>query len=597
MAKKKIFISSVQAEFVKERKALYDYIHTDLLLGKFFEPFLFERLPAMDQKANKVYLHEVEQCDIYLGLLGKEYGFEDKSGVSPTEKEYNHATKHHKTRLLFLTNHPSAERNKKENLFIVKVQEVLLRKRFSTIDELKTALYASLIRYLEEKEIIRSGPFDASFNERAKLSDLDFGKVKDFVRLARLERGFPLTEKSSVTNVLTHLNLIHENRITNAAVLLFGKVPQRYFINSEVRCASFHGTIVSKPIPDYKVFRGSVFELVDQAVDFVLSKLSYSIGTRATQVQIPGGYEIPKDIVTEAIVNAVAHRDYTSNASVQVMLFTDRLEIWNPGSLPLGWTTEKLKHLHTSVPANPLLAHPMYLAGYIERLGTGTSDIIRIAKEAGLREPEYFQDYDFRAVLYRPTIEEVQNKYRTPHDTVVVPQEYRSTSVEVRNLILVLTGEMNRKEIQTTLELKHEGNFRDNYLLPALNMGFIEMTDKRTPNHPNQRYRLTESGNLLKQKITTTHDSTHDNTHDSTHDNTHDLYIQKLILAISKTLNRDELLEIMGLRSRKSFKQNYIDPAIREGYLEMTLPDTPKSKNQQYRLTAKGKELQKKLKK
>jgi len=58
-------------------------------------------------------------------------------------------------------------------------------------------------------------------------------------------------------------------------------------------------------------------------------------------------------------VNAVAHSDYTSNGSVQVMLFNDRLEIWNPGSLPPGWTVEKLKKRHPSIPANPLLARPM----------------------------------------------------------------------------------------------------------------------------------------------------------------------------------------------------------------------------------------------
>ena len=44
-------------------------------------------------------------------------------------------------------------------------------------------------------------------------------------------------------------------------------------------------------------------------------------------------YEIPREVVAEAIVNAVAHRDYTSNGSVQVMLFADRLEVWNPGRL------------------------------------------------------------------------------------------------------------------------------------------------------------------------------------------------------------------------------------------------------------------------
>jgi predicted HTH transcriptional regulator len=95
--------------------------------------------------------------------------------------------------------------------------------------------------------------------------------------------------------------------------------------SSEVKCASFHGTIVEKPIPSYKVFKGTVFELVDQAVDFVLAKLDYTVGTRANEVQAPGGYEIPKEVISEAIVNAVAHRDYTGNGSVQVMLF------------PTGW--------------------------------------------------------------------------------------------------------------------------------------------------------------------------------------------------------------------------------------------------------------------
>ena len=74
------------------------------------------------------------------------------------------------------------------------------------------------------------------------------------------------------------------------------------------------------------------------------------------------------------------------------MLFKDRLEIWNPGRLPYGLTPEKLKKPHSSIPANLLLAEPMYLAGYIERIGTGTGDIIRWCKGAGLpKEPEFIQ--------------------------------------------------------------------------------------------------------------------------------------------------------------------------------------------------------------
>jgi predicted HTH transcriptional regulator len=77
-------------------------------------------------------------------------------------------------------------------------------------------------------------------------------------------------------------------------------------------------------------------------------------------------------VIREAIVNAVAHRDYTSNGSVQVMVFADRVEVWNPGSLPPSLSLAQLRQPHGSIPANPLLAEPLYLTQYIERLGTGT---------------------------------------------------------------------------------------------------------------------------------------------------------------------------------------------------------------------------------
>jgi len=118
MPKTKLFISSVQAEFAQERQALYDYILADPLLGRFFEPFLFEYLPASDQRADTIYSREVEQCQIYLGLFGRTYGFEDAEGVSPTEREFDKACELHKTRLIYLTNHDSSEREAKQNALI-----------------------------------------------------------------------------------------------------------------------------------------------------------------------------------------------------------------------------------------------------------------------------------------------------------------------------------------------------------------------------------------------------------------------------------------------------------------------------------------------
>jgi hypothetical protein len=121
----RIFISSVQSEFVEERKALFDYLTTDVLLAQFFVPFLFEKLPAVDRTANEVYLDEVINCDIYLGLFGQQYGREDEEGISPTEREFNQAGLHHKTRLIFLTNHENDVRHPKEQALIRRAEQIV----------------------------------------------------------------------------------------------------------------------------------------------------------------------------------------------------------------------------------------------------------------------------------------------------------------------------------------------------------------------------------------------------------------------------------------------------------------------------------------
>ena len=399
----RIFISSVQDEFAEERAALRDYIRADVLIRRFFDVFLFEDVPASDQRPDELYLDEVERCDVYVGLFGDQYGSEDEEGVSPTEREFDHATAVGAHRLIFMKGTGDA-RHPKMKALIRKAQAGLIRKRFNTLAELVAGLYAALVEYLDAKELIRWGPFDASPCARATLDDLDFESMAQFIRTARLVRQFPLPEGTPAPQFLEHLNLLNEDRLTNAAILLFGKSPQRFLISSEVRCAHFHGTDVAKPIPSYQVYKGTAFELVDQAVDFVLSKVNRSIGTRAKSARAPRTYEIPAEVVTEAIVNAVAHRDYTENGSVQVMLFADRLEVRNPGRLPPPLTLEKLREAHRSVPGNPLLAESLYLTEYIERMGTGTLDMIRRCVEAGLSEPEFTVTDGFVTTVWRPVL-------------------------------------------------------------------------------------------------------------------------------------------------------------------------------------------------
>src|SRR5690625_8012496 len=92
MSKIRVFISSPQQEFEQERNALAEFLRSDVLLGKFFEPFLFQELPAIDRNVPQVYLKEGGQCNIYIGIIGKTYGYIDKEGIAHTEREFNKAT-------------------------------------------------------------------------------------------------------------------------------------------------------------------------------------------------------------------------------------------------------------------------------------------------------------------------------------------------------------------------------------------------------------------------------------------------------------------------------------------------------------------------
>jgi len=275
---------------------------------------------------------------------------------------------------------------------IQKAGEQLIRRRFTGVPDLTAGLYASLVEYLAETGALQTGPFDGTACKGATLEDIADDKIRNFLLMARQERHYVLSEKASTLDVLTHLNLLAQGRPSHAAILLFGREPQRFLITSEVKCMHFHGTEVHKPIPSYQIYRGTVFELVNQALDFVMSKINRAVGTREHSVQAPVTYELPEQAVKEAIVNAVAHRDYTSNASVQVMLFADRLEVWNPGHLPPSLTMERLRRPHASIPHNPLIADPLFLVRYVEKAGSGILDAITLCRQAGLPEPDFRQD-------------------------------------------------------------------------------------------------------------------------------------------------------------------------------------------------------------
>ena len=244
----RIFISSVQKEFASERAALHDYLRGDALMRRFFDVFLFEDLPASDRRADAAYLSEIEHCDLYLGLFGNDYGFEDAQGVSPTEREFDRATMLGKPRLIFVRGADDSARHPKMLKLIRSAGDQLIRRRFSDITDLKAAIYASLVEQLERAGRLRMGPFDTVACIGAAVSDLDSKRVQAFLARAQTTRGYPLAPGTPIADALAHLNLLDNGVPNHAAILLFGKNPQHSLSASVVKCLHFHGTEVRKPI-------------------------------------------------------------------------------------------------------------------------------------------------------------------------------------------------------------------------------------------------------------------------------------------------------------------------------------------------------------
>lgn len=274
VAKQSIFISSVQKDLAAERRALKDFVQGDPLLRQFFEVFLFEDLPASDRRADEVYLAEVDRCALYVGLLGNEYGCEDAAGISPTEHEFNRATAAGKPRFIYVRGTDDSARHPKMRALVRRAGDQLIRRRFSGIAELNAAVYSSLVELLGHRGMLRTVPFDAAACPGATLADMVPDKVGAFLARAGHTRGYALAPGTPMSDALTHLNLLDGETPNHAALLLFGRDPQRWLISSAVKCLHFHGTEVRKPIPSHQVYRGTVFDLVDQAVDFVMSKVA-----------------------------------------------------------------------------------------------------------------------------------------------------------------------------------------------------------------------------------------------------------------------------------------------------------------------------------
>ena len=143
---------------------------------------------------------------------------------------------------------------------------------------------------------------------------------------------------------------------------------------------------------------------VDEVMKFVTRHISvrYEFEGKPRRKEV---WEYPLEALREAIINAIVHRDYTASSNVQVEIYDDRIEIWNPGRLLPGITIDDLyKKDHKSVVRNKLIAQVFYDIGYIEKYGSGTIKIVDLCRRHGLPSPEFKEVFGGFSVVFRKDI-------------------------------------------------------------------------------------------------------------------------------------------------------------------------------------------------
>lgn len=257
----------------------------------------------------------------------------------------------------------------------------------------------TMVEFLKNRQILC---FD-ELESKLTLNGIDPKRIQAYLE----KRNQPNYLKAhSIKEFLISLNLATENaelKIKNAAALSFSKDPQFWFARSEVKVVRFLG-VEAIEVLAHEVLEGSPSELIEKSYGFILKNISKQIKIMSSGPEREEIYEFPPEVLREAIINSVAHRDYFNINSIQISIYDDRIEITNPGSIPQGLTKELFGTI--SVQRNPLTYRVLKDMKYIEGLGIGIPKMINGMRKAGLSDPAFFWTDSF----FRTTLKNIRSK-------------------------------------------------------------------------------------------------------------------------------------------------------------------------------------------
>ena len=244
-------------------------------------------------------------------------------------------------------------------------------------DERLQLMYAKGSRYYEDEPVFRSA-----------LDDIDM----DFVAKYCKKIGYSKSAEEYIRQNKDYI-VRHDGReeMSGAALLLFGKEPQRFFPRARVRFIRYDGTEAKvgtemNVIKD-KMFEGKILDVVRQSLEFVGDQIK-----ERTRLGNDGRFhttpEYPEFVWKEIIINAIAHRDYSiKGTDIQIKMFDDHITVESPGKLPGIVRLSNIRTVHFS--RNPKIARFLQEYDYVKEFGEGVDRMFKEMSDAGLPAPEY----------------------------------------------------------------------------------------------------------------------------------------------------------------------------------------------------------------
>lgn len=341
-------------------------------------------------------------------------------------------------------------------------------------------MFLSSDRYSFDDQLCLKADFDTFLSNKA---------LNRFLKRADIEQILPDAE--TIHN-LGALEFVDDKPVfNNTGVLFFTDEPTKFLNQSLIQCVRYKG-IEKIDIEDQMDLDGDIISNIDNAFTFLRRSLSVKFVIESGSPTRKEIWEIPYVALREALINAIAHRDYVNKGThIQVEVFDDRVSITNFGGLPSGLDEKDFGK--RSVLRNPNIVSLLQRANFVEKLGTGVKRIEKELTDAGLPKAIYDISQNWVSVIF--TRKEGVTKSELPE---------LDFTLNVRDALILEACQVpkSRKEIlEGLLEI---ANRRENYeknMEHLVLSGLISMTNPDSPTDPNQKYYTTEIGQQFYDDI------------------------------------------------------------------------------------------------